>query len=144
MQARLWAMVLAGQVALPSQPQMREAAEGDQHKWESRFGYDAKRVKGLVDFQLYCDGLAEIMGVLPPLKHLFFCRPWLWAKIMFGPFTMHQYRLTGPHADPIRAEEVYRRQPVGDLVENVITASFLAAAKLLACLGFSRFTPNNF
>jgi dimethylaniline monooxygenase (N-oxide forming) len=63
-------------------------------------------VKGLVDFQVYCDGIASAIGVVPPLGRLFFTRPWLWAKVLFGPLTTHQYRLVGPGADPARAEEV--------------------------------------
>jgi dimethylaniline monooxygenase (N-oxide forming) len=144
MQARLFSMVTNGDIKLPSQEEMTHIANIDRLEWENRFGYDAKRVKGLVDFQVYCDGLAKIMGVLPPLGQLFFSKPWLWFKIMFGPFTMHQYRLVGLYADPKRAEEVYSRTPVGDLLESTITASFLMAAKFLSILGFSRFRPNNF
>eukprot|EP01036_Dinobryon_divergens_P025456 gene25455-34006_t len=144
MQARLWAMVLNGDVTLPSQEEMTQVAAADKLNWETRFGYDAIRVKGLVDFQLYCDGLAQVMGVMPPLGKLFWWQPKLWWKVMFGPFTMHQYRLTGPYAQPDRAMEVYSRQPVGDVVESVITASFLITAKLLSLLGFSKFRPNSF
>lgn len=32
--------------------------------------------------------------------------PRLWLKIMFGPLTMHQYRLRGPHATPEFARQV--------------------------------------
>ena len=144
MQTRLFSMVVNGDIKLPSQDEMVRVALKDQKEWEYRFGYDAKRVKGLVDFQVYCDGLAQIMGVLPPLRELFFHKPWLWFKIMFGPFTMHQYRLVGPGADPKRAEEVYARTPVGDVLESSITASFLLTAKVLSTLGFSKFQPNNF
>ena len=36
-----------------------QVAAADKLNWETRFGYDAIRVKGLVDFQLYCDGLEK-------------------------------------------------------------------------------------
>lgn len=144
MQTRLFTMVLNEEVKLPNQEAMNKVALADQKNWETRFGYDVKRVKGLVDFQIYLDGLAEVMGVLPPLWSLFFTKFWLWFKIMFGPFTTHQYRLVGPHANPKRAEEVYAKQPVGDLLETSITASFLFTAKVLSLLGFSQFKPNNF
>lgn len=144
MQARLWAMVINNELSLPSAEEMRRVAHQDQEEWERRFGYDAKRVKGLVDYQLYCDGLAELMGVMPPLWELLCTKPLLWFKIMCGPFTVHQYRLRGPHADAERAEEVLLRQPVGDLLESCITAFFLVLAKLLYLLGFERFKPNNF
>lgn len=58
---------------------------GEQAQYDWRFGYDAKRVKGLVDFQIYTDDLAKEMGVLPPLMKIFFQKPKLWMSIMFGP-----------------------------------------------------------
>ena len=54
------------------------------------------------------------------------------------------FRLVGPYADPARATEVYKRQPIGDLLESSITASFLITAKLLSLMGFRSFKPNNF
>lgn len=144
MQSRLFSMVISDEVKLPSPDEMVKDAVNDQKNWEARFGYDNKRVKGLVDFQIYLDGMAKLMGCLPPLKKLFFTRPYTWFKLMFGPFTVHQYRLQGPHANVERALEVYRRQPVGDILESAITVSFLFAAKCLSLLGFKRFSPNNF
>ncbi|KAJ8604717.1 hypothetical protein CTAYLR_006564 [Chrysophaeum taylorii] len=144
MQSRFFALVFDGVVTLPSREVMETTAAKDQANWEYRFGYDAKRVKGLVDFQLYCDDLAEQFGALPPLRRLFFTKPKIWWKIMFGPFTMHQYRLVGPYANPELAARVYSKQPVGDLLESSITATFLIMAKTLSLLGFKQFTPNNF
>ena len=144
MQARLFALVTNGEIKLPSTDEMRRIACEDMLNWQTRFHNDAIRVKGLVDFQLYCDSLAKIIGCLPPLRELFFKKPYIWFKIMFGPFTMHQYRIVGPYANPKRAFEVLSRQPVGDLLESVITASFLLTAKTLSLLGFRQFTPNNF
>ena len=45
-----------------------------------------------MDFQIYCDMLATRIGCNPPLLELFCKKPSMWLKIMFGPFTMHQYR----------------------------------------------------
>jgi hypothetical protein len=50
----------------------------------------------------------------------------------------------GPYADPDRAADVYQRQPLGDLLESTITASFLLLAKFLSLLGLRTFRPNNF
>jgi dimethylaniline monooxygenase (N-oxide forming) len=144
MQARLFAMVINGDLKLPSKDELKRVANEDRINWETRFIHDAKRVKGLVDFQLYCDSIAKIIGCMPPMNQLLLTKPWLWVKIMFGPFTMHQYRLVGPYADPERAEAVYKRQPIGDLLESVITASFLVTAKILSKLGFKRYQPNEF
>ncbi len=144
MQSRLFAYVVNGDIKLPSAEEMTKVAAADQANWEMRFKSDAKRVKGLVDFQLYCDGIASFLGVMPPLMELFFKKPRVWLHIMFGPFTMHQYRLCGPYADKKRAEMVLLRQPLGDLLESTITATFLITAKFLSLLGFSKFKPNNF
>ncbi|CAM9408227.1 unnamed protein product [Choristocarpus tenellus] len=130
MQSRYFAMVTNGDLQLPSRKTMEKVSREDQSEWEWRFGYDALRVKGLVDFQVYTDDLASIMGSLPPLKKIFFSKPKLWFSIMFGPFTMHQYRLTGPYANPKVASEVYARQPLGDLLECAITAAFLTSSKV--------------
>jgi dimethylaniline monooxygenase (N-oxide forming) len=142
MQARYFSLVVNGEIPLPDKDEMTRVAKADQADWEYRFGNDAHRVKGLVDFQLYCDSIARQIGVMPPLAEIFFKKPSLWLKIMFGPFTMHQYRLVGPYANPARAEEVYSRQPLGDFLESSITICFLIVAKILYTLGFQKFKPN--
>jgi len=144
MQSRFFALVVDGKLKLPPMACMEKQALKDQANWEWRFGYDAKRVKGLVDFQLYCDDLAAQMGMLPPLMALFLTKPKIWWKIMFGPFTMHQYRLVGPYANPKLAAKIYAKQPVGYFLECSITAAFLITAKILSMCGFKDFTPNNF
>jgi len=144
MQSKMFAMVTNGDLKLPSPDEMKQLCLKDTANYEWRFGYDAKRVKGLVDFQLYTDDLAEQMGILPPLGKLFFSKPKVWYKLMFSAFTMHQYRLQGPYANPKVAEAVYEKQPVGDFLECSITAAFLVTSKILSLIGFSDFTPNNF
>jgi len=144
MQSRLYSLVVSGDKKLPCSAELRKKCATDQANWDYRFGYDAKRVKGLVDFQLYCDDLASEIGALPPLARIFFTKPKLWFKLMFSSFTMHQYRLTGPFANPAVAAKVYERQPVGDFLECSITAIFLLLAKILSLIGFRQFTPNHF
>ena len=48
MQSRFFALVVDGKVKLPDMAGMEAIAKEDQANWEWRFGYDAKRVKGLV------------------------------------------------------------------------------------------------
>ncbi|CAM9432952.1 unnamed protein product [Discosporangium mesarthrocarpum] len=144
MQSRYYAMVLNGDLELPCKKEMIKTADEDQADWEWRFGYDAKRITGLVDFALYCDDLGALIGASPPLWKIFFSKPKLWFSIMFGPFTMHQYRLVGPFANPEVAAKVYERQPLGDLLESSITVSFLFTAKVLSMLGFRNLKPNRF
>ena len=144
MQSRYFVAHLSNELQLPNEDNMKAIALYDQQQWEWRFGWDAKRVKGLVDFQLYTDSLAKDLGCMPNLTHLFFTNVYIWYKLMFGPFTMHQYRLYGPHSNPERALEVYAKQPVGDFMETAITLCFLLFAKLVYLLGFEKFKPNNF
>ncbi|CAN0435838.1 unnamed protein product, partial [Ectocarpus sp. 8 AP-2014] len=85
MQSRFYSMVVNGDLDLPCKAKMEKVALEDKAQYDWRFGYDAKRVKGLVDFQIYTDDLAKEMGVLPPLMKIFFQKPKLWMSIMFGP-----------------------------------------------------------
>merc|ERR1711988_362110 len=144
MQSRMYAMVTNGSLTLPCTEELKCLADKDRQNYEWRFGYDAKRVKGLVDFQLYTDDLAKQCGSLPPLSKIFWSKPKIWWKLMFSSFTMHQYRFQGPYANPKVAEKVYENVPVGDFLECSITAAFLVTAKVLSLLGFSEFTPNYF
>jgi dimethylaniline monooxygenase (N-oxide forming) len=144
MQCRLIAMVVSGEIKLPSSEELACIAKKDTANWEYRFGYDAKRVKGLVDFMLYTDDLARQTGSLPPLMKIFLSKPKLWWKMMFSSFTMHQYRLQGPYANPAVAAAVYERMPVGDFLECSIAATFLLTAKILSMIGFKDMTPNHF
>lgn len=144
MQARYYAMVVSGEKNLPSESDMIKIAKEDTIKWESRFKWDSARVKGLVDFQLYNDDLAGLIGCLPNLGEIWRTEKWLWSKLMFGPFTSTQYRLKGPRATPDYARDVIGRYPHGDVLETAVTASFLVTAKALSTIGFKQFTPNNF
>ena len=55
---------------------------------------------------------------------------------------MHQYRLRGPYEDRPMAEAVYRRQPVGDVLEGVITSIFVCVGWLLSRIGWRACTLN--
>jgi dimethylaniline monooxygenase (N-oxide forming) len=144
MQARLWAYIINGDIELPSNEIMKNVALNDKLNWERRFSYDSKRVNNIVDFQIYCDSIAEIIGCLPPLFNLFFTKPKVWLHIMFGPFTMNQYRLVGPYSNRNFSEEILLKQPLGDILESSITISFLLLSKILSIIGFNKFKPNNF
>jgi dimethylaniline monooxygenase (N-oxide forming) len=144
MQARMWALVLGSKVLLPDKHAMYLTARQDGKQWERRFGRDCARTKGVVDFLMYCDGLAEIMGCMPPMRKLLLTKPSTWLKIVCGPLTVHQYRFAGPCADPTRAAAVLARQPYGDLLEACIAVVFLVLANVLYTLGFKAFKPSMF
>ncbi len=141
MQARLFTMVLSGDVELPSCKDMEIAASSAASNWKMRFGCDAVN-KGIIDFQIYLDDLARTMRVMPPISKYALQEPRLWLKLMFGPFTVHQYRLVGPGADGNTAREVYARQPLGNFLECSITAIFLIISHFLSLMGLNTFAPN--
>ena len=131
MQSRFYSYVINGEIVLPLKEEQELTIMSDKECWSLRFKYDVIRIKSIVDYQLYCDSLAKLMNVMPDLWNIFFKSPYLWSKIMFGPLTMHQYRLTGRHSDIKRATEIILKQPYGDLLESVITAFFLIITKVI-------------
>jgi hypothetical protein len=67
------------------------------------------------------------MGVMPDLTAIFFKNPYLWSKMMFGPLTTHQYRLRNLTNEMIT---IILKQPYGDVLENIITITFLMITKI--------------
>jgi len=132
LQARLLARVVSGSHALPEAGEAARVAAADAAVWARRFPSDAARLPSLVDYQLYCDDVAAAMGCLPPLRALAWTKPRLWLKLMLAAFSVHQYRLDGPHRNPRVVERVYGRRPVGNALETLITGGFLAAAWALS------------
>ena len=93
LQSRLFSYVMSNKSQLPSIEEQQRVVINDTIEWSSRFKYDINRINSIVDYQIYCDSLAKIMGVMPNLIGIFFRNPYLWSKMMFGPLTTHQYRL---------------------------------------------------
>ena len=116
LQSRLFSYVISGKGKLPSIEEQQRVVINDTKEWSSRFKYDTNRINSIVDYQIYCDSLAKIMGVMPNLIEIFFRNPYLWSKIMFGPLTTHQYRLWRKTE---AIAEVFRGNSV-DVVEGVV------------------------
>jgi dimethylaniline monooxygenase (N-oxide forming) len=144
LQSRLFSYVLKGLIDLPEFEEMCDISKKDNLEWEKRFNKDYNRLGTLVDYQLYCDDLAKIMGIMPPIYNIFFKDPYLWLKIMLGPLTTHQYRLKGVESTPELSIETIKKYPIGDFMESTITMGCLLLSKLLYMLGFEKFKPNNF
>ena len=160
LQSRLFSYVMSDKIQLPSIEEQQRVVINDTIEWSSRFKYDINRINSIVDYQIYCDSLAKIMGVMPNVTAIFFRNPYLWSKIMFGPLTTHQYRLVERSVDEVggykRSEKrlnseyecrrnkdsrtpledsdsikILERQPYGDFLETVITSTFLIITKIL-------------
>ncbi|XP_056133107.1 flavin-containing monooxygenase 5-like [Lampris incognitus] len=95
MQARWVTRVFKGLNKLPSNQAMIKAVERDTEDMEK--SYIVSKLTPLqVDFVSYMDDLAGEVGVRPSLLWLFFTDYSLFKKVLWGPVTAYQYRLTGP------------------------------------------------
>lgn len=96
LQARLFALICAKKHTLPNLKSMNQIIKDDYEANLAQFEGNAERIRSLVDYFRYMDGLAEIIGCKPPLLKYFFRHPLLWLHIVYGPTQSTQYRLTGP------------------------------------------------
>ncbi|KAL5017098.1 hypothetical protein ScPMuIL_006687 [Solemya velum] len=94
MQCRWFTMVLTGKIQLPTEKEMR--ADIQRKKQEMSVYYPSKRHTIEVPSIEFMDELASIIGVRPNLYRLFWQKPSLAFKCLFGPCVPAQYRLTGP------------------------------------------------
>uniref|UniRef100_A0A3Q3VVL8 Flavin-containing monooxygenase n=1 Tax=Mola mola TaxID=94237 RepID=A0A3Q3VVL8_MOLML len=94
MQARWAVKVFTGLSCLPSEKQMQEVIESDMKRNMKRSDIIVTLLS--VDYIPYLDFMAKEVGVQPNLLRLLLTDPVLWVKVLFGPCTPYQYRLTGP------------------------------------------------
>uniref|UniRef100_A0A7N8XYL3 Flavin-containing monooxygenase n=1 Tax=Mastacembelus armatus TaxID=205130 RepID=A0A7N8XYL3_9TELE len=95
MQARWATRVFKGYKKLPSNQAMIKAVEKDTRDIEKNY-FVSKLTPLEVDFVSYMDDLAGDIGVRPNLLWLFFTDFPLFKRVLWGPMTAYQYRLTGP------------------------------------------------
>nr|XP_057930285.1 flavin-containing monooxygenase 5-like isoform X2 [Doryrhamphus excisus]XP_057930286.1 flavin-containing monooxygenase 5-like isoform X2 [Doryrhamphus excisus] len=95
MQARWVALVFKGHKKLPSNQAMVKAVEKDTKDIDQNY-IVSKLAPLQVDFVSYMDNLAGEIGVRPSLLWLLFTDYPLFKKVLWGPVTTYQYRLTGP------------------------------------------------
>lgn len=112
MQARLFALIVAGRRKLPSPMEMEREAAMDRVQYLEQFEENARRVRSLVDYHRYMDGLAALIGCSPPLAHYFYRHPRLWLQLMYGPTQATQFRLRGPGKKTELAHEILQKLPL--------------------------------
>ncbi|KAJ8277844.1 hypothetical protein GJAV_G00080760 [Gymnothorax javanicus] len=95
MQARWATQVFKGLKKLPSNKAMLNSVDNDTKCMEKNF-ICSKLVPLQVDFVTYMDDLASEIGVCPSLLWLFLTDYPLFKRVLMGPVTSYQYRLTGP------------------------------------------------
>ncbi|XP_072771211.1 flavin-containing monooxygenase 5-like isoform X1 [Nerophis lumbriciformis] len=95
LQGRWVSQVFKGHLKLPSNQAMVKAVEQDTKDMNK--SYIVSKLTPLqVDFVSYMDDLAGTIGARPSLMWLLFTDYPLFKKVLWGPLTAYQYRLTGP------------------------------------------------
>jgi len=112
MQARLFASICTGERTLPPAATMEEIASIDREKYLQQFEQNAARIRSLVDYHIYIDDLADIIGCKPPLWKYFFLHPRLWLRMVYGATQASQFRLRGPGQKEALAREIIAKLPV--------------------------------
>ena len=119
MQSRYFGLLCSHQATLPGDDEMQASIREDHDKNIDQFGKNAKRIRSLVDYFRYMDGMAELIGCKPPLKEYFVRYPLLWLTMMYGPAQATQYRLVGPGSKKKLAHRILRQLPISKF-NNVV------------------------
>ena len=112
MQARFFALICTGEKTLPASEEMEEVASRDREKYLEQFEHNADRIRSLVDYHIYMDDLADLIGCKPPLWKYFFLHPRLWLRMVYGATQATQFRLRGPGQKEALARELIAKLPV--------------------------------
>lgn len=112
LQARYFALLQSGKLALPPEAEMRRSIDQ-----LTRFrGHYFRAVQGrldyLVDYTSFSDDLAERIGCKPSLTALRRESSAFRRRFFAAPFVAAQYRLVGPHAKPAIARTVIAGLPI--------------------------------
>ena len=117
MQARYFALLLAGKRQLPPRDQLQAQIEQDRN-WEERFFNRSPDIKSLVSYPAYMGAYAGLIDCQPYWwKHLDVV---LWYKLWFGSHIPSFYRLRGSGATKNKAVEVIKRLSVAFSWQRVL------------------------
>ncbi len=112
MQARFFALICTGERTLPAYEEMEQIKSMDRAKYLQQFEHNATRIRSLVDYHIYMDDLANLIGCKPPLWKYFFLYPRLWLRMVYGATQGTQFRLRGPGKKEALAQELIAKLPV--------------------------------
>lgn len=112
MQARYCGLIFSGDQQLPAKEEMVKHAMDDEAVYLEQFEENAARIRSLVDYHRYMNGLAKIIGCDPPLVGYFFKNPKMWLHLMYGPTQATQFRLRGPGKKVALAHQIIRKLPI--------------------------------
>lgn len=119
-QARFFASICTGERTLPASEEMEKVAFIDQAKYLEQFEHNAARIRSLIDYHIYIDELADLIGCKPRLWKYFFLHPRLWLHIVYGPTQGTQFRLQGFGQKKDLAQKILAKLPVSPFNRVVV------------------------
>lgn len=143
LQARWFAGVLAGKLHLPDEASMRVAIQADATQYNRTRANYAERLNSLVDYHVYTNQLARLIGCQPQLWRLL-TKPKLLYLCLFGPYASYQYRLHGYGAKfdkAVAAAEQIPAVPADRVLQHVIVYAMKPWFHLFSWLGFRQMKP---
>jgi len=123
MQSRYCALIFNSELKLPDPEDMIHIANNDMKLYIEQFEENAQRIRSLVDYHVYMDGLANIIGCKPPLFKYFLLHPRLWIHLMYGPTQATQFRLKGPGKKVRLSHEIIYKLPISTF-NHIVKAGF--------------------
>ncbi len=118
LQARLFALIAAGKLALPSQRAMRGAIVEQVRESAETFP-EQVQPNVVISWIRYLDRIATLVGCRPNPRKLLL-RPGLFWKVLTGPATTASYRLHGPGATPLAEKSMAGLPRMHELSELMI------------------------
>jgi len=112
MQSRYCALIFSKDMKLPNRDDMKLSIEEDIAHYKEQFEGNCDRIRSLVDYYHYMNGMAKIIGCYPPIVNYFFTNPKLWLHVMYGPTQATQFRLKGPGKKVKLAKEIIYKLPI--------------------------------
>jgi dimethylaniline monooxygenase (N-oxide forming) len=97
MQARWYALLMAGKCQLPSSEEMLQWIKETENLRKAIY-HDSVKNTLSVDWMSYIDDIAKQIGVYPDFKKYLFSDLPLFLKLVFGTTLSYHYRLDGPHS----------------------------------------------
>ena len=111
MQARYFALLATGKATLPNPTERNRSAADDAARYIEQFEHNAERIRALVDYFVYMDAMADLIGCTPPFARYLVTKPDLWRRMVYGPNQATQFRLAGPGAKKREAETILAQMP---------------------------------
>lgn len=112
MQSRYCGLIFSGDMKLPGIKNMKMIIDEDMARYKEQFEGNAERIRSLVDYHNYMNGMANIIGCRPAITRYLFTNPKLWLHVMYGPTQATQFRLIGPGKKVKLAKDIIYKLPI--------------------------------